>query len=106
MGRSFRYNAAPEVVRAYVTDLGYQTDDAHYQHGGEPFGFTIRDTTIQVSYPTISKHSSTGDLITAIPGVVSLDNNPYSSGYTHDKAERSISLYRKLYRRFRSRNLA
>lgn len=101
MSRSFHYRHSLEDVKKYLTEQGYQTTELYYRDGGGPFGFSVEDTLIEVDHDMRFVHPVTGDLLTACQGMVGLHNNPFSPGFTLEKAERSLNLYQKLYRRCR-----
>jgi hypothetical protein len=103
MARSFRYFADPAKVRQYVEDLGYQTKETHNDERTRATGFTVRGTTVDISYDLVLPHPVTGELATAAYGLITLWNDPFSTRGDPELLERSLKLYEKLYGRFRRR---
>jgi hypothetical protein len=95
--RAFSYTGPAEAVRDYLTTAGYETDALYDRAGETIIGFTIRDTTIQVSYALLVDGRAAGE------PMISLRNSLITTGGDQAKAERSLQLYHKLYRRFRKR---
>jgi hypothetical protein len=96
----FIYYAEPEEIKEYLTELGYQTEEAYYASGEGPFGFNVPGTTLQVGYDTVFPNALTGKVAAVAYGSISVSNSAFATGVDNEIADRSIELYNKLYRRF------
>jgi hypothetical protein len=101
--RRFQYSAKPEDIRHYLEALGYETVEHHNRYDNEPEGFDIVGTTI--SYDLIMEGKVVGHGLAVLRDslLVPDPNNPYNTLTDDDpeRYQRSVKLYRKLYRRFR-----
>jgi len=97
MSRQFPYYVEPEEVRKYVHELGYQTEEIYNHEQSKVVGFLVVGTSVIIGCNLISN----GKIIAQRE--IAFKNDPYWIGDDSRKAERSLKLYQKLYRRFRKR---
>jgi hypothetical protein len=89
--RTFSYTAPPEKIREYIYALGFKTEDHYTRNLSEPTGFTVSNTTVEVSYPPVIRGRVVG------LGGVGLSNESDTSS---DVAKISLSLFRRLREKF------
>jgi hypothetical protein len=93
--RRFVYSAHPDVIKHFLIDSGYATQDV--VSGDKVIGFDVAGTTVRVDFDIVLNDQIVAD------GMVSVTNNAFTLGGDHEKAERSLRLYQTLYNRFRER---
>jgi hypothetical protein len=91
--RRFRPHATADEVSHFLTELGYELEDACFPDGGEPFGFYVRGTTLQYDYDILHEGHVIGY------GGISLNNHRAIGD--PELQNRSSKLFNRLYRRFR-----
>ena len=94
MARKFRYYAKPEEIKQYLIERGYSIQDLYSRYETEPTGLAIVDTTVRLDYDLVIGESVVAE------GMITMRNTPITTGGDPEKAERSLKLYQKLYRRF------
>jgi hypothetical protein len=94
---SFFYRVEPEEIKQWLTEHGYALEELQWAEGAGVVG-----TTIHILYPTVNLDERSGEYMTAFPAQVTVVNDKLSPDYDPEVAERSIMLYRRLYRRYRS----
>jgi hypothetical protein len=94
--RRFQPHATADEVKQFLTELGYELEDAYYPDGGEPFGFYVRGTTLQFDYDILHEGHVIGY------GGISLNN--HRTVDDPESQDRSAKLFNRLYRRFRQLN--
>jgi hypothetical protein len=93
--RRFRYYATPDELKRFLHGLGYETQDVYSQNGERVTSFRVSDANIDVGYDIVVQGRVVGH------GLVGLNTNPFQPDYSPGKAEASLKLYQKLYRKFR-----
>ncbi len=102
--RKFRYFANPDEVVNYLVGLGYEVEDIYDRYGKEILGFSIINTTVDLSYDLVLDGKVVGHgMIRLLRGTLDQDpTNPNNKLVNEDgeRYERSLKLYQKLKRRF------
>lgn len=101
--KRFCYHTEPKEIKMYLAELGYQTEELYNRAGDHAIGFAICNTTITVGYPSTIENPGSGEFMSSGQPMISMRNSPITTGGNEEKAERSLVLYQKLYRRFRKR---
>ena len=90
--RRFVYRGTPQAIKQFVEALGYQTEDIMDSYNHEPVYFLIRRTNIKVGY---KRGTDPGrPMVWMLNGPSLVEQHP-------DDAAAGLTLYPKLYRRFR-----
>jgi hypothetical protein len=102
--RKFQYYATREEVAHFLKLLGYETVEIYDRHRQEALGYKIVDTTIDLSYDLVLNGMLVGHgMIRLLRDSLDPDpDNPLNRLVNNDleRYERSLKLYRKLYRQF------
>lgn len=94
--RSFVYAGTAEDIKRWLHDNGYVTEDIMGEYN-QPVGFKISETGIKVGH-----HRPLNEHDTGMP-TVHLLNGPHLVETDPESAKRGITLYQKLYSKFRRR---
>ncbi len=97
----FNYGEKPEVIKQWLKQQGYDLKELFWSDG-VPRGAQVVGTTIEVGYPTFRLDERNGEYYTQLPAQVTLINNRFRSDYDPEVTARSMKLFRRLYRRYRS----
>lgn len=104
MTRRFRYCRTADEIRDYLAGLGFQTREDYSEDGLVATGFTVVDTTVDLSYDIIVDGRIVANGMVRLSDELSVPDprNPYNRIIDVDpqRYERSRKLYQKLYRRF------
>ena len=104
MVRKFVYNAKPEVVADYLRDSGYEIEYVTSRDGKEVIGFSVIDTTVQLSYDLDRNGLTIGRGMISLRHSILIPDpqDPHNKLVDEDpeRYQRSLRLYRKLYQKF------